>query len=261
MVHRSGCPGSGAMTGIASSSRCYVCRGLAQCRRSVMAGGTSAWGDSRVAERRGDPGRRPVTAVAGLGCRDVVSSLAASGATVVTSCTSARRHPGVTERRGDPGGGPMTSVAGGCGGNVRRWLTGCPCAVMAGGASPRHHASVIVSRRREKPVCCARSVAAITRGGRRDVGSRLPASLYTIVTGHAGSRHDTCMFKDRARPGHGAVATIARHGCGNVRGRLALGDTLVMAPGACSGRHAVVGKVGRLPVCRSVATIAIGGRG
>ena len=99
-------------------------------------------------------------------------------------------------------------------------------------------------------------------GGRRDhMGSWLPASLYPIVTGHAGARRDALMLEGRSCPVHGPVTTVACHRGGNMGGRLTLRGGLVMTLGTGSRSHTVVGKESGFPTCSPVASIAIGGRG
>lgn len=261
VIHRRGNPGRGPVTGVAGLRGGDVCCSLTPGLCTVVAGRASAWRHAGVAECGRDPCCSPVTSIASLGRRDVGGRLAPGGAAVMAGRTSSRNDSGVTESCRSPSGGAVTGIAGGCRGNVRRRLPCCLAAVMAGGASPRHHARVIVACRYKNPIGRTHPVTRITGGRRYHMGSWLPASLHPVVTVQAGARCDALMFEGRSCPAHGPVATVARHGCRNMGGRLALCGSLVVTSGARSGSHPVMCKERGLPTCSPVASITIGRRG
>lgn len=67
------------------------------------------------------------------------------------------------------------------------------------------------------------------------------------------------MFERGSRPTDCSMATVTGQDRRNMSRGLALGNTLIVAPGASTRGHAVMGKKRWLPICRPMATITIDG--
>ena len=100
-------------------------------------------------------------------------------------------------------------------------------------------------------------MAGVAGSSCRQVPSRLPLSLDTVVTSCTSTWPNSRMFEGRTNPANRPVATVAAHGRRNMRRRLAYCGSLVMAFGAGSRSNTVMGKERRRPICRPMATAAI----
>lgn len=116
---------------------------------------------------------------------------------------------------------------------------------------------MIESAAHEHPICRTHTVAGIARSGRRHVPGGLPPRLHPVVTSRTGTGCDSKMFKGGSSPSHCSMATVTGQGRRNMSGGLALRGTLIMAPGASTRSHAVMGEKRGFPVRRPMATIAI----
>jgi hypothetical protein len=123
--------------------------------------------------------------------------------------------------------------------------------------APRRDPRMIISVGHKHPIRCAHSMAGIARSSCRQVPSRLPLSLDTVVTSCTGTWPNSRMFEGRARPANRPVATVAAHGRRNMRRGLAYCGSLVMAFGAGSRNDTVMGKERGRPICRPMAAAAI----
>jgi hypothetical protein len=74
---------------------------------------------------------------------------------------------------------------------------------------------------------------------------------------HTSAWPDPLMFEACSRPTHGSVATVAGQSRRNMSRRFADGDSLIVAFGAGSRSHTVMGKERRRPICRPVTTVAV----
>jgi hypothetical protein len=232
-------------TGTTSSNASVIHRGSRSERGGIVAGVASSRG-WKMGRRLGDdtadefhPGR-------------------------MTRGTCSRGHPtmvhqGPAERHR----GFMAGLTSQCSGNVigrlkqpldRRQSSGIMTISTAGG-----DARVVVAAACEGP-CRPDSmttVAGLIWGIGWDVIGRFPGRLHSIVTGDAGTGSDSGMREGYCRPHRRTMACIARLRRWNMGRRFPPLDGIVMARGAGSRRHSIVGKEGWYPVGRAVATATI----
>jgi hypothetical protein len=196
----------------------------------IVTSEASAWHHPLVIELRPRKGcRRFVAQFAGLCRRRMVYRFAPCCRAVMATRT-ARHDPRVTELRPRKGRRRFVARIAGLGRrNMRRGLASRLGTVVAGGASSRHHARVVVARGNKQPIRHAHSVAGIARKSCRHMPSRLPAGLNPVVAGRAGTRGHPHVLERGARPGHSSMATIARHRSREMRRGLSLCGTIVMA--------------------------------
>ena len=116
---------------------------------------------------------------------------------------------------------------------------------------------MVVARGHKHPIRYANSVTDIARSSCREVPSRLPPCLDTVVTSRASAWYDPRMSEGRPRPANCPMTTVAAHSRRNMRRRLAYRGRLVIAFGAGSRSYAIVRKKCRSPICRPVAAAAI----
>jgi len=111
VAHRRGCPGGGAVAGIARSRGRDVARVLARSGGAVVTGITGARRNAAMFHRGRRPSRRAVTGIARRSSGSVPGVLARSGGAVVAGIAGARRDAAVTENGWRPTAGTMTGIA------------------------------------------------------------------------------------------------------------------------------------------------------
>ena len=116
---------------------------------------------------------------------------------------------------------------------------------------------MVVARGHKHPIRRAHLVTGIARSSCRHVPRRFPTGLNPVMAGYAGAGCDPLMFESCPHPADRPMATVTGHGRRNMSNRLAYRGSLVMASGAGSRRHAVVGKKRGCPICRPVAAVAV----
>ena len=118
------------------------------------------------------------------------------------------------------------------------------------------NSSVIVTGGHENPVA-PHLVATITRCGSHQVGRRLSTGLDPVMTGRAGTWHNSKMPEGQAGPGNGPMAIVAGHSRRNVRCGLSLHRAVVMTLRTTSWSYAIMRKKRGCPICRPVAAVTV----
>ena len=77
------------------------------------------------------------------------------------------------------------------------------------------------------------------------------------MTGRTGAWGDSNVLEGHGGPAHGPVAIVAGYGRRDVLPGFALHDDIVVALRTGARRHSVMGKEGRFPISRPVATITV----
>lgn len=226
-----------------------------------MAGRTTAWCHARMAERGRDPRSGPVTGIARGRRRHVRRGLPSRRIAVMTGRTGPGCHPRVAEGGRNPTRRPMASITRGRRRDVRRSLPRCLVAVVAGDTGSGSYACVGIPPTDQHPIWHAHPVAGIAGGRCRDMGSRLPARLNTVMARRASSRRNPDMPKGCSSPSDCAMTRIASQR----RGQMARGFSgcyrIVMTLRAGRRGNPRVSEAGRAPARSSMTTIAIrGGR-
>ena len=203
-----------------------------------MAGGTSPWRDTGVAERGGDPGSRRMTTITGscgvgpafMTCRN---STGYHG--VVTGGARRGRHDRMVHGGRSPAGGAVTAVAGGgaIGAALMVGRNTSRIDAVTGGAGPRRDTGV--TERGGDPGSCR--VTGVTGPGCH--ATFVPAGNAArnggVVTGGARRGGDDGVVHGRGLPGRGAMTAVAGGG--------AIGAALMVIRKAC-GIDAVTGRTG-----------------
>lgn len=195
--------------------------------------------------------------IAGSSRRKVIGRLTASRTAIVAGEASTRRDTRMAECCRPPANSPMTAIATCAGWNVRCRLAGRPRAIMASHTATGSHTGMVVTRCYKHPVGYAHTMTRIARGRRGHVRCGLASSLNSIVTRDTCTGRHPQVLKGSACPRNRPMTVITRERCWNVRSRLTLRRTVVMARQTTSRGNAVMGKEGRLPIRRPVAAITI----